>query len=169
MCSSDLTVIYKTDVFKGEDTYRLTFDDGTTATVGHDHNWVAIKTGRSHRGENIYTTSEMYEYIQKYGKGFRIPKNKCVDYSEKDLLIDPYLLGYWLGDGCHSNNHITCHKDDFYVLEEFGHNQIKEKGNTFDFGVPNLRKKLMNIGVLNNKHIPEIYKRGSKAQRLALI
>lgn len=104
-------------------------------------------------------------------KKFRIPKNEAVEYSEnKNLEVDPYLLGYWLGDGCKSNNHICVADADMYVLEEFGHNKIiRNSKNSVDFGIPLLRKKLMNIGVLNNKHIPEEYKRSSKEQRLALI
>ena len=88
-------VIDKTNIFENEDTYKVTFSDGTDATVGYDHLWVAIKAGRAKRGEKVYTTKEMFDYQEKYGEKFRIPKNGAVEYPEsKNLEVDPYLLGY---------------------------------------------------------------------------
>ena len=82
-------VIYKTNIFENEDTYKLTFSDGTDVTVGYDHLWVAIKAGRAKRGEKVYTTKEMFDYQEKYGRKFRIPKNGAIEYPEnKNLKVD---------------------------------------------------------------------------------
>lgn len=61
-------VIDKTNIFEDEDTYKITFSDGTDATVGYDPLWVAIKAGCAKRGEKVYTTKEMFDYQEKYSK-----------------------------------------------------------------------------------------------------
>ena len=52
-----------------------------------------------------------YYLIRKDGKGieykYRVPKSKAVEYSEKELLINPYILGVWLGDGDSAGVRIT--------------------------------------------------------------
>ena len=65
-------------------------------------------------------------------KSYKVP----VNFEEKELPFDPYMIGYWLGDGISKVN-----QNDF----------IKE------------------LDLLNNKHIPMIYKCNSRENRLKLL
>jgi hypothetical protein len=112
------------------------------------------------------------------------------------LLIHPYVLGMWLGDGSSAMNHISVHEDDAEVAEH-----LQACGVDAQFRLPSWRKgrcanividptfrmlddrarpasiqhrsrfttRLRMLDVLDNKHIPAAYLRASRAQRLELI
>lgn len=63
------------------------------------------------------TTLEMMEnglFVGKNSerKNYAVPINKALDLPEKELLIDPYILGLWLGDGSKDSGRITIGKED---------------------------------------------------------
>jgi hypothetical protein len=70
-------------------------------------------------------------------KGYRV----SIDFPEKELPIDPYIIGYWLGDGT---------SDDFSNNDTF-------------------LSTLKHNDMINNKHIPMIYKCNSRENRLKLL
>lgn len=97
------------------------------------------------------------------------------DLSEKELPIDPYWLGLWLGDGLSSGDYI--YKPDIEIRDAikeyaeklggeyvYSETKIRSKIKGVD-----LRKKLRDLNLFNNKHIPDIYMRSSRAQRLQLL
>jgi hypothetical protein len=86
---------------------------------------------------------------------------------EKDLCIDPYILGVWLGDGNSGDGRVTT-TDDAIVVS-FAEEYAIRKAGSNNWRAYCLRSALREIGVLNNKHIPEQYLRASKDQRLALL
>lgn len=114
---------------------------------------------------------------------YRVPMNKAVEYPEADLLIDPYTFGVWLGDGCKNKAHIVCSDLDkeemMNNVASFGHTVkwYKRKNRTGDFGVDlvegkataNFITKLRQLGVFNNKHIPDVYMTSSIEQRKLLL
>ena len=140
------------------------------------------------------TTAEMLEdfaHTRPDGKGieykYRVPMAAPVEYSEKVLPVDPYTLGVWLGDGTSDNTTITCDEKDITEMIEHltacGHtckiNRFKkrasnialdtiEKKYTKTLGNP-LRNALKEIGVFENKHIPELYLHSSIEQRMELL
>ena len=106
------------------------------------------------------------------------PVEYDVDY---ELPIDPYVLGYWLGDGGHSGLNISigwydvedAYKTlseawdgtiDVMIEEDSGNAQfrLKKKG---VFGTDILKK----AGVFKNKHIPEVYMTASVEDRISLL
>lgn len=63
------------------------------------------------------TTREMLENglfadKDKTRKNYAVPVNGAIELPEKDLLIDPYLFGLWLGDGHKDSGRITIGKED---------------------------------------------------------
>ena len=76
---------------------------------------------------------QLSNHMQKDLKGYKT----SIDYSSLDLPIDPYMIGYWLGDG-------------------------RVGGNQF-------LNTLKTLQLLDNKHIPLIYKCNSRANRLSLL
>lgn len=103
------------------------------------------------------------------------------------LPVPPYTLGLWLGDGSSATPRITQHRPDAdevadYVREEGIRTSVRfidaryPNNATIFFDVPDRGKpispwamKLRRLGVLNAKHIPPQYLRGSISQRLALL
>lgn len=114
---------------------------------------------------------------------YSVPLNEAIECNEKELPISPYLLGFWLGDGKKNTSLLTVFDDDVKEVTEF------LKNNGFDYDISNdgvkkckwvkveekgakvgtLRKKMKELGIFNNKHIPEIYMRSSIEQRMELL
>ena len=103
-----------------------------------------------------------------------------IEFPEKELPIDPYMIGYWLGDGTASNSNIT--SQDSSVLKYFAKNLPKynlflefkrilcykissgygQKKNIF-------LQTIKDLKMINNKHIPMNYKCNSRENRLKLL
>lgn len=203
-------VILESEIFQ-KDMYLVTFEDGSQIKASADHIWT-VQTKKSREAykrpivgnlwsvKNEYrknggwfdvTTEEMskdFSYLRKDGKGkeykYRVPMTKAVEYSEKELPIDPYSFGVWLGDGTSTNAHITCDAKDIDEmienLEKCGHTCTRHDFNHRASNIlldktENTRKgnkfqnALRELGVLNNKHIPDIYKMASIEQRYELL
>lgn len=104
-----------------------------------------------------------------------------IDFPKVEIPIDPYMIGYWLGDGTSHNSNITT--QDSTVLHYFSKNLQKlnlflEYKNNYTYklstGVHGQKdnlflKTLRELNMLNNKHIPHIYKCNSREVRLKLL
>lgn len=107
----------------------------------------------------------------------------AVEYEAKEQLIDPYILGVWLGDGTSAYGQV-CTAD--YEIADSLYTYAKANGMNFQ-ELPTQRSGraklysltagtgksfqtlLRQLGVLNNKHIPLNYLTGDRAQRLSLL
>lgn len=123
------------------------------------------------------TTKEMKETLT-YGKrgdtNHAIPTTLPLDLPEKDLPVDPYVLGVWLGDGTATNGNLTFSDEDQEVADNiinlgYEVNRKKYGDKCPTWTVSGLREGLKQIHVLNNKHIPVEYLRASFEQRLSLL
>jgi len=119
---------------------------------------------------------ELSEKKKALLKGYKVP----VNFEEKELPFDPYMIGYWLGDGTAREASIT--SQDSAVLYYFAQNLPKYKlslnhRSVYCYGVTGTGKKNQNqflntlkeLNLLNNKHIPMIYKCNSRENRLKLL
>lgn len=100
--------------------YKVTFDDGSSTHCGAEHLWVAWRSSKETKKskklislcgktdqESLYPdTAEVVslEGIQDWldrGYGVHIPVTKPLPLTGTSKgILDPYLLGYLLGDGC---------------------------------------------------------------------
>ncbi|TYC15102.1 replicative DNA helicase [Actinomadura syzygii] len=88
---------------------------------------------------------------------------------DADLPIDPYVLGAWLGDGCSRDGSITCFDDEILEEIEAAGQPIERRLTPGRFGLPGLARKIKDLGLWGNKHVPAPYLRASEAQRRALL
>ena len=115
----------------------------------------------------------------KAGVGkFALPETEPLEFPERDLPVDPWVLGYWLGDGSTGLGGITCDVDDLpYIrsrMRAAGYSvgavrAKKEGGRGRSVGILKLAADLRKAGVLDDKHIPDEYLYASVEQRRALI
>lgn len=119
---------------------------------------------------SIRTTKEIAGSLYRKDGGVNHSVEVCepVQLPDANLLIDPYVLGVWLGDGSNRAGAITgVDKEIFgqiavnYIVTDYSSGKTK--------GVIGLVTQLKAIGVYGNKHIPITYKRSSIGQRLALL
>jgi hypothetical protein len=109
-------------------------------------------------------------------KGYRV----SIDFPEKELPMDPYMIGYWLGDGTSGSSAIT--SQDSTVLYYFAKNLPKYgisllHGNDYTYRISGngrydnnpFLNTLKEQNMINNKHIPMIYKCNSRENRLKLL
>ena len=93
-----------------------------------------------------------------------------LELPELDLPLDPYVLGAWLGDGTSSSGGFT--SVDPEILEHVraaGFEVHSHQSNAQSHYIRGLMPVLRRLGVLDNKHVPATYLRGSLIQRRALL
>lgn len=166
--------------------YKITFSTGETLIAGEEHEWFTQTHPERKRkcSGSVKTTAEIYKKVfcgAKKEPNHRIPIKYSIKYQEKNLPIDPYLFGLWLGDGSSAQNRITCGKqyieemqnnhlkkyDCRYALDKFPKTTTTIHLNSID-GIPFITH-IKNLNVFKNKHIPEIYLTSSCEQRMELL
>jgi predicted phage terminase large subunit-like protein len=183
-------VLGKSEVFKDRQLYRVTTDDGFSVDVDGEHLWT-VRLNRGYNAYNTYKTEDLW--LREQGTvlrthrngnaGFmktkmknprppRLPDVAPVQYDKKRLLVDPYVLGVWLGDGTSRSGMITCaNADAIEIRKEFEKRGYRttDHASPTTFGILKLRNKLGKIGVLHNKHIPLDYLQADVTQRRWLL
>ena len=142
------------------DCFDVDFDDKTAITCDDQHLWSLVDG-------SVVSITELKV-------NDRIKLCAPVEYPEQNLPLDPYVLGLWLADGKHSSGEVS--KPDVQVFEEVerrgysvGSNLCSDPGKCPTRTIKGIRGLLTVIGVLKNKHIPELYLRGSVKQRMDLL
>lgn len=94
--------------FEGEDEiFKITLRDGRVTYAGGDHLFPVYywkgKSGKQRMVQENLTVREIKEKHEKYKNGYKfsLSKTEAIEYETKQkLLIDPYCMGLYLGDGC---------------------------------------------------------------------
>ncbi len=170
--------------------YKITFDDGTIIDACADHLWLTYtKLNRNKKGKpTVKNTKELLETLKSSGEAnHSILCTKPLNYSDKNLSLDPYLLGLWLGDG-DGNGRIESADPEIFNGYEYKiiKSSINHIGNfnstpskSCSYRIKGLTARLRSLNLLVNNHnrqnniytkyIPDIYMKGSFNQRLALL
>lgn len=163
-------VIAKSDIWHDRKLYSVTTDDGEEILCDSRHLWSVRSDTRLAASHKTYRAEELAEWTKSSRPC--LPRHSPVDYPERKLPIDPWVLGAWLGDGTSSLGRITCHPDDReFMIGEFTRRgyETTDLADPYSFGVLGLRAQLIETGLINNKHVPDDYLIGSINQRMALL
>jgi replicative DNA helicase len=86
--------------------FKLTLADGGTTTCCDDHLWLTRTSNerKGHHGGTVRSLREIRQSLQRSASGglnHSIPYVKPIEFaSTKQLPLDPYVLGVYIGDGC---------------------------------------------------------------------
>ena len=117
-------------------------------------------------------------------KGFKVP----LSFPDREFEIDPYFIGYWLGDGSSDDSVLTIGNEDNHMVEYFEeyfednfdlqfnrvgkgiHYRVTtgERGHVYD-GKNVILKYLRDKKLYKNKHIPLEFLHSSRESRLRLL
>ena len=177
--------------------YDIIPNKGDKYTVNESH-ILSLKCSTNHSKK--YRKGEIYDISVKdylnlpkcfHGPagpllGYRVP----IIFPKKDIIIDPYILGYWLGDGNSGNAGITseepevvCYFKEYCEKINCDITQNKDSITTrhsLHYSItgkqinnkrmPNvLLNNLRKYNLINNKHIPHDFKCNSRENRLELL
>ncbi len=193
------------------ESYEIEFDDGTKVKACADHQWLTWtdtdrqflhNNSNKSRSPKIKNTKEILETLKSRIKNPKsnhsIPCSLPINYDNKNIKIDPYLLGIWLGDGTSREGNIVCTNEDYEIInniERAGYEVIKNKSlqnhnDDLNYKVPEnkecyryrigkimrgsggpseLTLQLKEYSLINNKHIPDDYLYSSFENRLSLL
>lgn len=179
------TVVKAHEIQLPKKAYSIEFSNGEVIRAGGEHLW----TIRNQRGvRKTVDTDYIFDYMSKYKQPVYIDRvNKPLAGIHKELPLDPYFLGLWLGDGGSWQNVFTTEDKEVlnYVnnwaishggyIEQTKH-QNSGKALTYRIKDTNLTDICIKLGIRKTryentgvKHIPEIYFEASYEQRLELL
>lgn len=94
-----------------------------------------------------------------------------VQWPEVNLPVDPYVLGVWLGDGrCNSPVVTSADPEIRDEIDAAGYTtRTHRSAGCPVFAIAGLAADLRGLGVLPDKHIPDLYLRAGVEQRWALL
>lgn len=175
------------ELFSGkEEMYRIKYHNDTYYDVNASHSLVLVATARNKGckiGDIIEVPVKEYANWTHWQKKAFLGLKTGVEYPEIPVLIPPYILGVWLGDGTHDKPEFT--NEDKIVVgimqlyaeanglsltnsnEDDLHYRIinPEKGGRKNIFLEDLRS----YNLIRNKHIPKEYLFNSKENRLRLL
>jgi hypothetical protein len=140
------------------------------------------------RVDRVVKTSEIAGTLRVRGEvNHHVPLAGAPWYPERELPIDPYVLGVWIGDGTTTQAEITCADEEIlaevaaagyrvaqqrtrplvYRIGGTGHTRCATTGRLTRND--SLSSKLRNLDLLGHKRIPREYLSASIEQRQALL
>ena len=189
-------ITWVSPIFTDHKCYELTFDDGAKIVAGEDHQWLThtksdrkpIQRARVKSIPTIKNTQQIHDTLKtntsKRESNHSIPISGAVKYEHKELPIEPYVLGCWLGDGFSNTSKIECADDEIiseirkYYPVSLTYRSKNTKSYAYRIGellkgdngrIYCFTKKLVQLKLRYNKHIPDIYLHSDIDQRMALL
>jgi deoxycytidine triphosphate deaminase len=175
---------------------EVVFSDGQIIVADLAHLWLTTSKAERKRGRpgSVRTSRDIARSLRA-GKEWNhhVQLARAANYPEQPLPIDPYTLGIWLGDGTSSKAEVTVGRGDEQILDEvmaagyavwrangpaayrIGGLSRRHLGRLRDVVTGqfapdgSLASEFDAMGLLRNKHVPEMYLRASVDQRLSLL
>jgi predicted ribonuclease YlaK len=164
--------------------YQVTFSDGTATECCKEHLWFTqtCYDRWNNKEGSVKSLEEIKETLIKYGKrNHSIPMVRPVEFIEKDVPLDPYLMGALLGDGGFSQNSIIISSQDEEIINRFNEKLpekltlVKKSNSKYDYYITKgtrfgertneLKEVLKSLDLMGlkseEKFIPDVYKYNS--------
>jgi replicative DNA helicase len=181
-------VVAVTEVMHGRPCYEVEFSDGTVIVADGSHQW-RTQTRASRRCAEVRTTEEIAATLRcttaDQKANHSVVNCRPLELPEQELLIPPYSLGVWLAGGSSRAAYYTTADPEITVYIEAEGLQVTPSGRMrYLLQLPScgparrqchpnrhgsVQARLGTLGLLENKHIPQAYLRGSIVQRQALL
>lgn len=175
--SGEETTVLELAKFTDIELYNVKFSGNTTIPTCLEHLWIVttledLKNGRKSR---VVSTENIKDNLKQGCKfNFRVFNPNPLKFSKKELPIHPYILGYWLGNGYSNGTQISISLEDstFITSQHEKHGFKCKKSNSsniWTYNISGLKKKLKEINLVKNKHVPDIYLYADEEQRLSFL
>lgn len=178
--SSEVLAIHERGVLQN---YRVSFSDGRSTECCGDHLWEVFC--RHWEEPRILSTLEIIEKLKVKRYQNRIWIRRAIyDKEPVELPIDPWVLGFLIGEGCLSKTPTSFSTTNEFALCKMkqrmsGEAEVTTNPDGRDHrlkglpGKPYVRDLLKQLGLFGthswDKFIPDIYKNASYSQKLELI
>jgi len=167
--------------------YRVMFSDGASLIADADHQWFTQTRKERLSGSpgSVRTTQEIADSLVSVVGGdtkrldgtttarlnHTVPLAQPLHLPEIELIVPPYVLGCWLGDGRTGNARLTCAEPE--LIEEIRREgyEVEKKVEQSEhmWLIVGLGQQLAELGLLGEKHVPLEYLRASWVQRADLL
>ena len=182
---------------------RITFTNGATVDCHENHEWTVYdrSRGETKTVETSYIEGRKLHSgpVGKRGGRYvlQLPIVSPLQNAVSNLIIDPYVLGVWLGDGSSAKPSVTYHPDDCEIVSTFesrgylqsstavhkdtgvltttfGGDLQERSRNEFDgdrgtISRSRLWMEMKELGLVKNKHIPEAFLFADELSRRELL
>lgn len=170
-----------------DEMYKIVPTKGDPYVVNSPH---ILSLKMSTRGSKMYKQRHVYDIpvneflkmgksLQKDLKGYKVG----VDFDYQPIFFDPYMLGYWLGDGSSDSSRITTQEDeviDYFKRELpfYGLRIHKVKNTSIEYTIAKekngmeknfMTKFLEDENLLFNKHVPKSFLCNTRSVRLQVL
>jgi thioredoxin reductase len=145
--------------------------EGAAAAAASARSALGIAEWHGENREAVRTTKQIAETLHASGgrANHAVTNTGALQLPHAVLPLDPYLLGYWLGDGSRGTGNITTADEEVvWRIRAAGYDVRKPKAR-YTWSVRGIVGTLRELGVLHDKHIPAQYLRASEEQRRALL
>lgn len=152
-------------------TYRITFSDGSSVDCDEEHLW-KVQSSKQRNCSGNYKVITTKELVEMGYNRYSIDRVKPIQFTHKDVPVDPYTLGVVLGDGSlHKSVRFTNSEKDIvdrinnkYKLSIYANNE---------YGLIGLTNKFKELGLMEtksrDKFIPSSYLYNDIETRLNLL
>ncbi len=151
---------------------RVTLTNGEVIDVNGSHEWSVYN--KSVGRDMVMETRDMLKYQEYKRPQLLLPRMES-SHHRATMPIDPYFLGYWLGDGISTKPAIVVHPKDRLAIDsiEYKPSSVNIHKTTgvllYNFYKTNVYPTMKILGLIGNKHIPQSYKSADLDTKLGLL
>ena len=134
-------VVAATDVLHGRPCFELTLSDGTRVVADAEHQWLTqTRAARRGAGEPaVRTTAQLAETVRCPTSDVRanhsIAAAGALQLPDAELLVPPYALGVWLGDGHSDDARLTTADPEIVVQLEAEGLEVRRQSGALLYGL----------------------------------
>lgn len=173
-----------------QDAYKITFSDGRSDICGKEHLWGVYYYSHSDYKYKVIELGEMLKkgvrrpdarYTKAGGKPrYWIPASPVCYYPNKELPVDPYVLGSFIGNGCLTLPYLTISSNDEWQVSKVSKRLkavYKKRTSSYSWVLYRDGHMIRTQDVMpkslcclaGEKHIPDAYKTAGVEQRKELL